>query len=263
MNTLALASGLIGVAVALPVATRNIPQLDKKEVFTRTGVRLLSEEDKSLLSLQISRAGLDIQPEYFMGLKAGLTSLYLVTVVALSLISSWVLVSAVLAPAIYFLPGIWLKGKIQARKTELKKRLDDFAMYLSTALNSVPDLVDALNEAGKATGGIYEEEINTVLKENSSGKNLMDALVDMSIRTDIDELNSLISSISQIYVHGAKASDKMQEFADKIREGKRFDIMDQAGKVQIKLILVVLLFILVPILMVIGYPAAYSLMQIM
>ena len=87
MNTVAIASGLIGVAIALPILARNIPKLDKDEVFTRTGVRFVSEEDKSLLSLQISRAGLDIQPEYFMGLKVCLTSLYLIAVVALSFFS--------------------------------------------------------------------------------------------------------------------------------------------------------------------------------
>jgi len=39
--------------------------------------------------------------------------------------------------------------------------------------------------------------------------------------------------------------------------------MDQASRTQIKLILVVLLFILVPILMVIGYPAVHALIQVL
>lgn len=263
MNTIALASGLVGAAIALPVLSRNIPKIKKDEVFTRTGVRFVSEEDKSLLRLQISRAGLDIQPEYFMGLKVCITSLFLIGVVALSLFSPMFLLLAVAAPIIYLLPGVWLKGKINKRKTEFKKRLDDFAMYLSTALNSVPDMIEALNEAGKATGGVYEEEIDLAILKTSSGDNLMYALADMSTRTDVDELNTLISSINQIYNHGATASDKMQEFSDKIREGKRFDIMDQASRTQIKLILVVLLFILVPILMVIGFPAVYALIQVM
>ena len=136
-------------------------------------------------------------------------------------------------------------------------------MYLSTALNSVPDIVEALKEAGKATGGVYEEEIDLVILKTSSGDNLMYALADMSSRADVDELNTLISSINQIYTHGASASDKMQEFSDKVRESKRFDIMDQASRTQIKLILVVLLFILVPILMVIGYPAVHALIQVL
>lgn len=263
MNTVAIASGLIGVAIALPILARNIPKLDKDEVFTRTGVRFVSEEDKSLLSLQISRAGLDIQPEYFMGLKVCLTSLYLIAVVALSFFSPLFLVLALMAPVIYLLPSIWLKNKINKRKAEFKKRLDDFAMYLSTALNSVPDIAEALKEAGKATGGVYEEEIDLVILKTSSGDNLMYALADMSSRADVDELNTLISSINQIYTHGASASDKMQEFSDKVRESKRFDIMDQASRTQIKLILVVLLFILVPILMVIGYPAVHALIQVL
>ena len=75
------------------------------------------------------------------------------------------------------------------------------------------------------------------------------------------EINSLISTLNQIYVQGAPASEKMKEYAEQIRMSKRYEIMDAAGKLQIRLIFVVTFFMLIPLLMVIGYPALVALMS--
>lgn len=261
MNVPLIGSMLIGIAIALPALIRAAPQINQKEVLYRTGVRVLTEEDKSILQLKMTRAGVTIEPEYFQGLRIALTALIAIVFITLSLLSSKMLIMVLLAPMGYLLPSMWLNSKIEQRKTEFRTRLDDFVLYLSTALASTPELVLAVNEAGKATGGVYEEEISRVIKENSLGKNLTDALLDMAYRVDEEEVGSLLNLISQSNIHGGSISDKMQNYADKLREGKRYDIMDRAAKLQTKLVFVVTFFMLIPVLMAIGFPAVYALMQ--
>lgn len=265
LDPITLASVMVGTAIALPAVKKEIPKIDQEEVLCRTGLRVLNEEEKSLTALKLTRAGIDKPPEYFHGLKVILTGGYLLVLTFFSLILSLpiglVLFSLIGAPVMWFLPGMRINGRINSRQAEIRKKLDDFATYLSTALTSMPDILTALQEAGNATGGVYKEEIDKIIKENASGKNLSDALFDWGNRVDVGEINSLISTLNQIYVQGAPASEKMKEYAEQIRMSKRYEIMDAAGKLQIRLIFVVTFFMLIPLLMVIGYPALVALMS--
>lgn len=188
LNTVLISSVLISTAIAFPALARAAPNLDQVEVLTNTGTKILSEEDKSLLQLKITRAGVDIAPEYFRGLQAGLAALVTVVILIFALISPKMLFLLIAVPIGYFLPVVWLNGKIERRKAEFRNRLDDFVLYLSTALTSSPELILSIQEAGRATGGVYEEEISRVVKENSLGKNLTDALLDMAYRVDEEEV---------------------------------------------------------------------------
>lgn len=252
---------LIGGAIAWVGIARAAPQIDQREILTNTGVKTLSEEDKSILQLRITRAGLTIAPEYFHGIRVGLTAIIAIIIAFLAVITSTITIFLLLPAAGfgYLIPGAYLSNRIDRRKMEFRNHLDDFVLYLSTALRSSPELIIALREAGRSTGGVYEEEITRVVKENSLGKNLTDALLDMSYRVDEEEVGSLLTLISQTNIHGGSVSDKMQDYADKLREGKRYDIMDQAAKINTKLIFVVLVFMLVPTLMAIGFPAFWAL----
>ena len=261
LNTALISSILISTAIAFPALARAAPRLNQVEVLTNTGTKILTEEDKSLLQLKITRAGVDIAPEYFRGLQAGLAALLTVVILIFALISPKMLFLLIAVPIGYFLPVVWLNGKIERRKAEFRNRLDDFVLYLSTALTSSPELILSIQEAGRATGGVYEEEISRVVKENSLGKNLTDALLDMAYRVDEEEVGSLLNLISQSSIYGGSIADKMQSYADKLREGKRYDIMDQAAKLSIKLVFIVTFFMLIPVLMAIGFPTAWTLIE--
>ncbi len=252
---------LIGGAIAGVGIARVAPQIDQEEILTSTGVKTLTEEDKSLLQLKLTRAGITIAPEYFHGIRVGTTAIIAVVIAFLAVITSTITIFLLLplAGVGYLIPNAYLNSRVDKRRLEFRNRLDDFVLYLSTALRSSPELIIALREAGRSTGGVYEEEVSRVVKENSLGRNLTDALLDMAYRVDDEEVSSLLTLISQTNIHGGSVSDKMQDYADKLREGKRYDIMDQAARINTKLIFVVLMFMLVPTLIAIGFPAFWAL----
>lgn len=262
MNLLALASILVAVAIILPTLARAASTVDQEVILTRTGTRLLTEEEQSALQLKITRAGMEIKPEYFQGIKAGIAGLSLILIVFLTIIFSFkALFLLLLVPVFYLLPTIWLDSRIEMRKTKFLMDLDNFVVYLSTALTSSPELIVALQEAAISTGGVYEKEILRAVKENASGKNLTDTLLDMAYRIDVEEINSLVNVINQTSIYGGSIAENMQEYADKLRENKRFAVMEQAGKLTIKLTLLVLITMVLPVLLIIGYPAIYTLIH--
>ena len=268
IDPLLIGSLAVGIALLLPIAAKKgktIKDIDREEVFCRTGLRVITEEEKNLLAIKMSKAGVKEKPEHLWGRKIIYTASYilLVTLAGLLLRLSAGLMFLLYCGAmvIWLLPTIKLNSTINKRKSEIVKELSTFTMFLSTALNSMPSVTMALTEAGKATGGTYKQEIEMVLRENQSGKNLTDALYDWSQRVDVEEINALVSTLDQIHVKGVPAAEKMKEYSERIRMTRRFEIMDQAGKLSIRLIFVVMMFMLVPTMLVIGYPAAYNLMQ--
>lgn len=268
IDPLLIGSLAVGIAILLPVMAKKgkeVKSIDREEVFCRTGLRVITEEEKSIVAYKMVRAGKDEKPEHLWGRKIIYTASYILLVAILGLLFKLHpgLIFLMLCGAIlvWFFPDIQLNTTINKRKNEIIKKLDEFSMYLSTALNSMPDVTSALKEAGEATGGVYANEVNIILKENHSGKNLTDALYDWGERVDVDEINTLISALDQIHVKGVSASEKMKDFSDRFRMIKRFETMEQAGKLSIRLIFVVMIFMLIPTMLVIGYPAAYSLMQ--
>ena len=270
IDPLLVGSIAVGVALLLPIAARNreaISKFNKEEVFCRTGLLVLSEEDKALLALKMAKAGYKEKPEHMWGRKVIYTGCYLLFISILCLLFKLpfglfllLLLGCILT---WKYPSMQLNSLIARRKSETLKNLATFTMYLSTALNSVSNVPRALHEAGKATKGVYEEEIDITLMETNSGKTLTDALYDWAQRIDVEEINSLVSALDQIHTKGIPAAEKMKEYSDRVRMIRRFEIMEQAGKLSIKLIFVVLMFMLVPTMLVIGYPAAYNLMQVL
>jgi len=265
LNAILIASILIGISLGFPLFWKFKPEINREEVLCRTGLRVLNEEEKSLMALKLTRAGIDSSPEYYYGMKVVLTAGYLILLAVVSILFSLSFVVFLVllcgAAITWLYPNIKINNAITTRQSEIRRKLDDFATYLSTALNSMPSVESALYEAGNATGGVFREEIETVMMENASGKSLPDALNDWAYRVDVTEISTLVSAINQIHQKGAPASEKMKEYADQIRMTKRYELMEASGKLSVQLIFVVAFFMLIPLLLTIGYPSVVSLLN--
>lgn len=216
------------------------------------------------LALKINRAGLSLEqvsPTLIQGSKVSITGLIVIFSAILSIINTSFLFLLIFAPLGYMAPNMWLNSKIAKRQEEIENKLDEFALYLSTALTSMSNITDALAQSAYAVGGVYKEEIEKVLLEYQAGRNLSDTLLDAAYRVDVESFSSLMSLLIKIYDKGVEAAEKIQQFANDLQEKKKFIIMDKAGKASMKLIFINLIFALVPILMIIGYPAVYSIIN--
>ncbi len=260
MELTAAAAILTGSAILLP-SVKRVPKINTTEVLCRTGVRVATPEEQSLLQLRITQAGINIKPEWFMGLKVFTAGGWLILTLPLLILSKSWLILTLFAPLFYFLPDWWLKNKRAARQSAIKLSLADFTIMLSTTLSAGAGLLTALRESARGAGGPLKDEIDLTIRDHLSGKPLMDALMDMSVRTDVDELNSLVRTLNQVYSHGSPLAETMQSYSEQMRLVRKFETMDAAGSLSVKMVIPVLFFILVPCIAVIAYPAVYALMQ--
>ena len=150
------ASILIGTAVALPGIIKQTSNIEPKEVLTRTGAIVLREEEKTELALKINWAGLtteQVSPAFIQGSKVALAGAICVFSAGLSILSPSYLFLLIFAPVGYLLPNMWLNSKIRKRQEEIENKLDQFSLYLSTALISMSNMTDALIQSAYAVGG--------------------------------------------------------------------------------------------------------------
>ena len=260
-----LAAALAAAAVAAPVLSwvspRNREQFN--DLFCRTGLRWASEEERNALAMKIVRAGLGFSAEWFAGLRLCLVAAYILLCLFLMLAGTDMFWLVLFAPLPYVLPGVWLDGRVAARKSAIRLSLADFTVLLSTALAAGADPALALKEAAGGVGGPLAAEVDRALREYAAGRGLVDALTAMAERCDVDELRALVRTITQAYRYGAPIADAMRAYASQMRTVRRFESMEAASRLSVRMIFPVVIFMLVPTIVAIMYPAAVSLLKVL
>lgn len=253
----ALASFLIVIG---PTVYSKLPKnkTQTKEVFDRLGSRLKTESSE--LQKLLLTADIDFTAEQFNGIRMGLALAGIVLIPLLALFNIWWL-GLVLFLAGFTMPVMWLKNKANARKQELRKQLPTFLMFFSCALTAGADTLRAFKESAVRAGDPIKSEIEKLLNEIGTGKPIAEAITDMAARIDLDEMTTLAKTITQSFRYGSELAQDMKNQSVQFRAARRFDAMETANKLTVKLIFPVLIFMLVPCLIAIGFPAGVALMN--
>ena len=252
---------LVSIAVMAPSIYRAIPKSKKEaeDVINRLGVQV-KQDTLSKTAHKLKLAGSTQTPEEFHGTKLGLDGLGLLSTLIWAILGLWYL-GPLLAGALYFYPDLRLNRQINERRTAIRKDMSTFLMFFSCALAAGADQRKALKESAIRLGGPIKEEIETVLLEVSAGKPISEAMFDMAERTDLDEMRAIAKTISQSMRYGSSLAEDMKEQAAQMRTARRYDSMEAANKLTVKLIFPVLIFMLLPCLIAIGFPAAVVLLE--
>lgn len=259
----ATAAGLFTMlALLLPALAKiKITRKQADEFFTRTGRRWSSEDTRNILALKLAQAGLEVSSDWFVGVRLALAGGTALLLLPLVLRGTDVFLVALIVPLMYWIPSAWLNTRASARKLQIRTSLADFTIYLSTALAAGAPITLALKEAADGTGGPLAEEVEKALKENASGRSITEALSAISERCDVDELRSLTRTIIQSYRYGSPLAEAMRSYSAQMSLVRKFEMMEQANKLSVRLIFPILVFMLVPCLIIIGYPAVVSCLE--
>ncbi|HHY83850.1 MAG TPA: type II secretion system F family protein [Clostridiales bacterium] len=267
----AIAPILAALAILVPTVYYTFPRSERRSggdlqtILTRTGVRFVNDENRDALRMRLMQAGLyAMTPEQFMGIRVLLTGsiLPLFLILLPFRVDVAIVVALFLAPALYIAPTYWLSRKIRARQSQARAALGEFTLLLSVALEAGADVRKALREASRVSGGPLREEIDRALSEEATGVPLTDALTEMTLRLEVEELRVLVRTIVQSYRYGAPLAQMMRESAERMGMLRRYEIMEASGRLQVALLFPVLFFILGPMMVVLMYPALMRLMEV-
>jgi tight adherence protein C len=161
-------------------------------------------------------------------------------------------------------PSFWLDRKKNKRQARFRRALPDALDVLVICLEgglSMPGALRRISGELRAAHPELAAELNIVQREVQLGRSTGDALQQMGIRTDLEEVRSLASVVTQSEKFGASLVKSLRVHADTLRLRRQQRAEQMAAKAATFVLFPTLLFIFPAIFVVILGPAAFQIME--
>lgn len=169
------------------------------------------------------------------------------------------LLGAVALPACFvFLPRAWLERKVTERKEAIFKDLPDVLDLMAMAVEAGTAFEGALALVADEFDSPLAEELARMLQEMELGISRRDALQNLKRRTEVPELSNFVLALTQADALGMPIGRILHVQAAEMRVRRRQWAREKAGKLPVKIVFPLVLFIFPAILVVILGPAFAS-----
>ncbi len=226
-----------------------------------------TENDGRSKRIKFLRAGIrrENAPAIFYGLKYVLVvllpSIFLICRLTLLKITSnhlTVAIFVLVALLGYYLPDIWIRQKTDKRKERLLKALPDALDLLVICVEAGMGMDEAINRVSqeiKLTSAELSDEFKLLNLELRAGKDKQDALRNLALRTDIEELKNLVVLLIQANKFGTSVANTLRIYSDTFRTQRMQKAEELAAKIPVKLVFPLVLFIFPSLFVAILGPA--------
>jgi len=188
----------------------------------------------------------------------------LVAVTALGVSKGWLF--ALFAGAVgYLLPGVVLSRKIERRKREIREGLPDALDLFIVCVEAGCGLDQAVVKASDELGLSYPAlayELRLITTEIRAGKPRVEAFKNFAARTKVDDVQSLVALLVQTDKFGTSLAQALRTHADTSRTKRRQDAEERAGKLGVKLVFPLVLFLFPALYIVILGPAVITFLRV-
>jgi len=147
-------------------------------------------------------------------------------------------------------PAMWLRRRISSRRDEVIKDLPDVLDLMTISVAAGLGLEQAMQVSCAHFDSAVCNELLLTLREMELGLSRHDALENLKLRTDIDDLVTFAVVLSQADALGLPIGRVLQAQADEMRDKRRQRARERAAKVPVK-ILFPLAFCFLPAIMII------------
>jgi tight adherence protein C len=165
-----------------------------------------------------------------------------------------------------FLPDIWLRIRIARRRERIFKGFPDALDLLVVCVEAGMGIDSAINrvaEEMKISHKTLSDEFKLLNLEIRAGKTRRDALKDLAMRTDLQEVESLATLLIQTEKFGTNVAQTLRVYSDMFRT-KRYQRAEEiAAKMPIKLAIPLAFFIFPSLFVVLLGPAAINIFKVL
>jgi len=161
-------------------------------------------------------------------------------------------------------PGFWLDGRKAKRQTNLRRALPDALDLLVICLEGGLSLPASLRRVGvelRTAHQLLSLELNIVEREIQLGSSPGESLQKMGVRTDLEEIRSMASVITQSERFGASLVKSLRVHAETLRSKRQQHAEEMAAKAAVKVLFPTLIFIFPAIFVVILGPAVFQIVE--
>ncbi|MDH4139157.1 MAG: type II secretion system F family protein [Coriobacteriia bacterium] len=162
----------------------------------------------------------------------------------------------------WFLPGVWLGGRIARRQELIRRELPDMLDMLMIAVEAGLGFDAAVAKFIRARSGPLAEEFAVELNEVQAGMSRREALRKLADRCDVFELSTFCMAMVQADVFGVSVGNVLRTQAAEMRLKRRQHAEEVAQKVPAKMVFPLVLCILPATLIVLVTPAIISIVRL-
>lgn len=232
----------------------------------------VDEEERTFLRTRLIHAGFYGRQAMavFLGAKMVLIVAPALVGLALGVVGIFPTREAVLAGACLGIvgmigPGFWLDNRKSNRQNMFRRALPDALDLLVICLEgglSLPGSLRRVSAELKTAHPLLATELNIVQREIQLGRSPGESLQQMGFRTDLEEIRSLASVITQAEKFGASLVKSLRVHADTLRLKRQQHAEEIAQKATVKILFPTLLFIFPAVFVVILGPAAFQILRL-
>jgi tight adherence protein C len=151
-------------------------------------------------------------------------------------------------------PSYWLRHRIKTRRERVTNDLPDLLDLMTISVAAGLGLEQAMQVSCARFESPVCEELRLTLREMELGLSRHDALENMKLRTDIDDLVTFSVVLSQADALGLPIGRVLQAQADEMRDKRRQRAREKAAKVPVKILFPLALCFLPAILIIVLGP---------
>lgn len=151
-------------------------------------------------------------------------------------------------------PSYWLRHRIKARRERVTNDLPDLLDLMCISVAAGLGLEQAMHVSCARFESPVCHELRLTLREMELGLSRHDALENMKLRTDIDDLVTFAVVLSQADALGLPIGRVLQAQADEMRDKRRQRAREKAAKVPVKILFPLALCFLPAILIIVLGP---------
>ncbi|MFM0199178.1 type II secretion system F family protein [Paraburkholderia fungorum] len=229
--------------------------------------------DKSTLRLQFARAG--IRNPSAASLYFAAKTLLALALPAIALIfcgnlftpeRRMLLLLAVLAASAlgFYLPNLVLSRMIGQRQRKLFEDLPDALDLMTVCVEAGLGLDAAMMRVTQEIGvrsRALKDEFELVLLELRAGSGRDKALRNLSLRTGVEDIDTLAAMLIQADRFGTSVGDSLRVYTDNLRTKRRMRAEEKAAKIALKLLFPLMFFIFPALITVLIGPSAIQVMR--
>jgi tight adherence protein C len=156
-------------------------------------------------------------------------------------------------------PQAWLERKADERTAAIQRALPDVLDLMAISVEAGVGLDAAMMVATEHLDNPLTSELGLTLTEMELGLPRRQALQNLRRRADIPELSSVVVALLQADELGMPIGHVLRLQGTEMRAKRRMRAREQAGKLPVKIIFPLVLFIFPPILVILMGPAMGSL----
>jgi tight adherence protein C len=165
---------------------------------------------------------------------------------------------------VFFVPNIWLNGKIKERQQALERALPDAMDLLVTCVEAGLGLDAAMARVGQEmvlSSPILAEELNQTFLEVQAGVPRADSFRRLAERTGVEDLRSLSAMLIQTEIFGTSVARALRIHSDGMRVKRMQQAEEKAAMVSVKMTIPLVLCILPSLIAVVMGPAIVMISQ--